>query len=141
MGIVSWQAPEPYYHDYEIQVQGSRYRYDKARGAYVYESPGVRQLTRQPGPDPELELYTEVTGRRVYASYTHAAWRNEYAATGQSIAMERMLALVTETTHCDALDGPAAAPVPVKRGMSRPDWIVLVFLVAVALTAVLLVVL
>lgn len=117
----------------EIWVQSSRYRYDKIRGAYVYDS----------GPDPELGLYNAVTGRTALAWFTHAQWRDEYAVTGQSIAMERMLALVTETTHCDALDGPESAPAPVRtrRTWTGKDWAVLAFLMAVALTAVLMVVL
>ncbi len=101
------------YESGTIQLQDSRYRYDQDSGSYVYDS-GTRRRHAANVPDPELELYTAVTGRRVYASYTHAAWRNEYAVTGQSVAMERMLALVTETTHCDALDGPVT-PVPAVR--------------------------
>lgn len=121
------------YPDYRRPVyRPSAYGYREFSG-YEPRSGKSTAPASTPRTDPDLQLYTEITGRRVTANFTHGAWRNEYAATGQSIAMERMLALVTETTHCDCLDGPEPAPPPILTRSWRPPTGLIVYLAAVCL--------
>lgn len=74
---------------------------------------GTHLSSEEPVPD-DVRVYGEVTGRPVHNWDTWGLdrWRQEYEATGQSLAYDKMLAKVTLDMHSKLLDPPVAVPLP-----------------------------